>query len=64
MSFGSGAGPTEVVSPFPVELGGIEVADGGGWDDASADCSVSVEVAIETVGTVLDASPSEFVDVR
>jgi len=72
VSFGSGAGRTGVVSPLFVELGGVEVADSGACDDASADCSVEVEVATDTVDTpvmipsvmVIGASPLDFVDVR
>lgn len=33
-----------------VELGGVEVADIGAWDDASADCPVSVESGIDIIG--------------
>ena len=70
VSFGSGAGRTDVVPPSVVELGGVEVADSDGWEDASADCPVSVEIANDVIGTPLTilsvrsmgVSPSDFVD--
>ena len=70
VSFGSGAGPTDVVPPSVVELDGVEDADSDGWEDASANCPVSVEVATDVTGTPvmvlsvesMGASPPDFVD--
>jgi hypothetical protein len=72
VSAGSGASEAKRDSPSFVGPGGVDVADSGGWDDASSECPLPVEADGDEVVVytpVVDASvteggvfPPDFVD--